>query len=150
MFCFIVCSCVEKTPHKNKEHLKDAIIKPLSPYTYEFEGQNKTWNRIDYFYLKGEVSYSEDFYKQVQKAIEMHVSPFDKEYDFFSIYVYKETDELNASYDKPRVYFDGKTKDLLAYVRLNPKQIDLFYILNNGIVIYDLIKKSPRNFEFDE
>lgn len=65
-------------------------------------------------------------------------------------YVYTETDKFNNSYNKPREFFDGKNKNLIAYIRFTDSINDIFYILDNGIVVYDCVDNKPSNFEFEK
>lgn len=141
-------SCNSKMQNKNQtENIK---LKPLSPYTFEFKGKNEASNRIDYFYLKGKFQYEDILYRKLNKIISEHYKKTKNQYKLFSIYIYKETEELNESYDKTRESFDGKNNDLLAYVRFSNTVNDIFYIIENGFVIYDCVNEKSLNFEFEQ
>lgn len=155
---FTLISCNSKMQTKNntqdinnkEAQVEDFILNPLHPYTYEFEGNNSTHNKIDYFYLSGAFEYGITYYTALQKGINEKQKEATNNYKLYSIYVYKETEELNKSYNKPREYFDGKNKDLIAYVRFKDSINDIFYILDNGYVVYDCVANKPLNFEFEE
>lgn len=129
---------------------EDFTINPLNPYTYEFEGRNGTTSRIDYFYLDGNFNYDEIFYKELKKSVDKIQEDVNMDYKLYSIYIYRKTEELNKAYNKPREFFDGKNKDIVAYIRFTDSINDIFYIINDGHVVYDNVERKSLNFEFDE
>lgn len=155
---FIVISCHGKIENKTNiqdvnynEFQKDSFsLKILSPYTYEFEGESGSLNRIDYFYLDGSFNYNTLFYKELKKSADQIHENIEKDYKVYSIYIYKKTKELNASYNKPREFFDGKNKDIIAYIRFTDTINDIFYIIKEGAIVYDKVENKLLNFEFDE
>lgn len=152
IICFILISCNSKIESSNNNQIKNESfnINPLKPYSYEFVGENASLNRIDYFYLSGKLDYNKNFYKELQKTVYDKEKEIKNNYNLYSIYIYRETEELNASYNEPRESFDGKNKDLIAYIRFAENINDIFYIIKDGKVIYDCVEDSPMSFEFDQ
>ncbi|MFV0306099.1 MAG: hypothetical protein ACK5IC_11540 [Moheibacter sp.] len=124
-------------------------LKPLSPYSHMFKGRNNMENRIDYYYLNKLPSNDVQFYQQLKDSVFLLA---EKRYDFnlYSIYIYKETDELNEKFNKQKLWLDGHNKDLIAYIRFNNGENDIFYIIQNEIVIFDNVKNEKVYFEFEQ
>lgn len=141
----ILISC--NSNHKMKN--QNIEIKPLSPFHNEFIDHEGSLNNIDYFYISDNNSLNNLFYKQLEDIITDHQKNILSKYKFYSIYIYKKTDELNKNYKKDKNSFDGHNKDLIAYIRFENKKLDIFYIIVDGNVTYDMIEKKETDFEFE-
>ncbi len=137
------------TKNNNSSSVKKMIeIVPLSPYSYTFETDGRT-NRIDYYTVHNPPSKVKALYHQLEKEISARYTQVE-DYKFLSIYIYKETSELNEKFIGSKKSFDGRNNDLVAFIRFVNNKKDIFYILKNSKVIYDGVEDQKLNFEFDE
>ena len=129
---------------------EDLQLVALSPKTYEFKaGENK--NRIDYFFAEGNFSYNTSEYENLRNKIDEKIKDVNvKEYHLYSVYIYKETGIINKEYKNGREGLDGHNKDLLAYLRYSEGRMDIFYIIDQGNVVYDKLSGKEESFEFDQ
>lgn len=146
IFLFILQSC---NSTKNEDQDSVFELKPLSPYIYEFKGRNDSNNRIDYYFVEGEYTLNTKFYNQIESKIKA-LDPEVADYNLYSFYIYKKTASLNADSNLQKEDFDGRNRDLIAYIRFNESKHDIFYILKEGHVIYDARKKEKISFDFSE
>ena len=89
------------------------------------------------------------FYNQIESKIKA-LDPEVADYNLYSFYIYKKTASLNADSNLQKEDFDGRNRDLIAYIRFNESKHDIFYILKEGHVIYDARKKEKISFDFSE
>lgn len=128
----------------------DFNLVKLPPNSYTFKVDNKA-NRIDYFYVAGRFSYNLEDYKKLQNMINEKSKELSlNDYKFCSVYIYNKTDTLNDSYSNGKEGLDGHNKDLIAFIRYDNGKQDIFYILKDGNVIYDLQTGKESDFEFDQ
>lgn len=144
MFALLLFSC---NTNKKMQNIK---IEPLSPYHYEFRDSDNNLDKIDYYFLKGDFQVNDNLKRKLQDFITNYSKTNTKTYTYNSLYIYKETEELNNDYKGDKSSFDGLNKELIAYVRFNNNQLDIFYILEEGNVVFDLIKNQETNFEFEQ
>lgn len=148
-FCaFLLSSCDNPSPGVDKETIH---LTSLSPYSYEFSNQYGK-NRIDYFFTENDYQDNAGFREKLYNLIENVKNKVDFQYNLYSIYVYKKTTRLNENFsggdhDLRGVY----NNDLISYSRWNQGNIDIFYFIEDGKVVFDMIKNdqvSPT-WEFD-
>jgi hypothetical protein len=145
----ILFSCDQISPNIKKEPIN---LVSLSPHTYEFSNQNGR-NRIDYFFIEKDydkdAKFRENLYNLLNKKQQVNAT---SDYNLYSIYVYKKTSKINEK-------FTGSSEDLrgvydnnlISYSRWNKGNIDIFYFIEDGEVVFDMIKServSP-SWEFD-
>lgn len=125
-------------------------LKPLGPNVQEFKsGKNR--NRIDYFYFKGNFTYEKSNYALLEKNVKTKLnSAIVQDYDLYSLYIYRDSDLLRKQHDGAINAFDGQNEKLVAYIRYKQGHMDIFYIIKNGKVVFDLITRNEEDFEFDE
>jgi hypothetical protein len=136
--------------HSNAGNRQMQLI-ALSPYTYEFTGP-KGSNRIDYFFVASAYSPDAQFRDRLYALAQAQAAPVASRYALYSIYIYAKTATLNAGFtgkaDDLRGVFDN---DLLGYGRWSQGASDVFYIVEAGNVVFDMIKnaKVSPSWEFD-
>lgn len=136
-------ACIQK----KKE---DFNLVKLPPNSYTFKVNDKA-NRIDYFYAEGSFSYDLEDYKKLQNMINEKSKELSlNDYKFCSVYIYNKTNTLNDNYSNGKEGLDGHNKDLIAFIRYDNGKQDIFYILKDGNVIYDLQTGKESDFEFDQ
>jgi len=125
-------------------------LKPLRRNVQEFKsGKNR--NRIDYFYVKGNFTYEKLNYALLEKKVKTELnSAVVQDYDLYSLYIYRDADLSQKKYDGAVNTFDGQNEKLVAYIRYKQGKMDIFYIIKNGKVVFDLISGNEEYFEFDE
>jgi len=131
-------------------------LHPLSPVSYEFkdpapESKSLT-DRADFFYTDADKYLTEEQRKELFDAVSAQKNKIEGSYNALSIYVYKKTDKLNPAYkgsfqDIKGVY----DNDLLSYTRWMNGKMDIFYIIKEGNVVYDMVEKADVTppFEFN-
>lgn len=144
VFALLLFSC---NTNKKMQNIK---IEPLSPYHYEFKDSENNLDKIDYFFLKGDFQVNDNLKKELHDFITNYSKTNTKKYAYNSVYIYKETKELNNAYKGDKSSFDGLNNEIIAYVRFNNNELDIFYILEEGNVVFDLIKNQETNFEFEQ
>lgn len=146
---FLVFLIITSCNSINKMNKQNIEINKLLPSGYEFIGQNGEKNKIDYYYLKGDLVYDTTQYLQIRDFIDSNVSEQDN-YSTYSVYIYKESELINEGFEKDLKWLDGKNEDIISYVRFQDGQNDMFYILKKGKVVYDLILNEKQDFEFEQ
>ena len=69
-----------------------------------------------------------------------------------SVYVYERTDKLNAAFKGDASQLSGVyDRWLVSYTRSSQGRQDIFYMVDDGNVVFDLLKNEPvsPSFEFD-
>ncbi|MFF5380941.1 hypothetical protein [Pedobacter suwonensis] len=133
--------------NRKQQHFE---LKPLSQDVKQFKSGTNN-NRIDYFYIRGNFFYKKSTYAllgdKISRKINSAILP---DYDFYSVYVYRDLDLPNKKDEGSSNTFDGQNKNLVAYIRYKRGQMDIFYIIKNGKVVYNLISGKEMDFEFDQ
>jgi hypothetical protein len=141
-------SCEQPSSRSGMEPLR---LIPLSPYQYEFSNQYGK-NRIDYFFTKHDYQDNPGFREKLDNLIKKIKSKIDSKYNLYSIYVYKKTTTINENFSGDNNDLRGVyNNDLISYSRWNQGNIDIFYFIEDGKVVFDMIKNdrvSP-SWEFD-
>ncbi|EHQ24977.1 hypothetical protein [Mucilaginibacter paludis] len=131
-------------------------LHPLSPFTYEFKDnapQGKyVMDRADFFYADANKYLTKEQQKQLFAIVKAQKDKINGNYNALSIYVYKKTDKLNPTYkgsfqDIKGVY----DNDLLSYTRWMNGRMDIFYMIKDGNVVYDMAENKEMSppFEFN-
>ncbi|MCU7918077.1 MAG: hypothetical protein KZQ95_06920 [Candidatus Thiodiazotropha sp. (ex Epidulcina cf. delphinae)] len=126
-------------------------LKALSPNTYEFSNDTGKY-RVDYFYLDTVYRADPGFREALRALVEKAHAKVPPAYDVSSIYVYRKTEMLNQDFsgnaDALRGVYDN---DLVSYSRWNQQAIDVFYLIDEGNVVFDLISNEAVSvpWEFD-
>ncbi|MFD2554621.1 hypothetical protein [Sphingobacterium tabacisoli] len=124
-------------------------LEPLSPISYTF-GSDSLSNRIDYFYMKGDLVFDKAGYRQFKEQIEHHAAQVPtSEYALYSIYVYRETDVLGKAYTQGKAGLEGHRVDMVSYIRYAKGVPDIFYIIRDGEVVYDVLTEQGLSFDFE-
>ncbi|SKB91589.1 hypothetical protein SAMN05660841_03065 [Sphingobacterium nematocida] len=139
----IIISC-----NSNCQEEKNIKIEPLHPVHFEFIDSEDNLCNIDYFFLEGDFQINDDLKNKLKDFITNYSN--NKMYAFNSVYIYKETEVLNKEYRGDESSFDGFNTDLIAYVRFRNNEPDIFYILEKGSVVFDLIADKEVDFEFEQ
>ncbi|MDD4880373.1 MAG: hypothetical protein PHX10_02250 [Gallionellaceae bacterium] len=137
-------------PAPNKEWTPPRLT-PLAPFSQVFSNVQGTF-RIDYFYTDrngpNDAAAREDLRARVEK-IHAGIPPG---WSTHSIYVYKRTATLNDHFtgnadDLRGVYDDN----LICFCRWNRHGPDVFYLIENGNVVFDMLENKPvaPTWEFD-
>jgi hypothetical protein len=153
IFTIILCisllfSCDQISPDVNREPIH---LVPLSPYQYEFSNQYGK-NRIDYFFIEKAYKDDEKFRQELYIILVKMKEKINSKYDLYSIYIYKKTAKINEKFSGDHNDLRGiYDNDLISYSRWNQGNVDIFYFIENGKVVFDMIKNdrvSP-SWEFD-
>lgn len=139
----LIASCGQKVS-------EDIELVALSPVTYKLNERNYI-NRVDYFYVKGPFLYNSNYYQHLKKLIDERTATIDlKVFRYYSIYIYRETGMINDDFKGGKKMLDGHNKDLIAYLRYIRGKRDIFYMIDQGNVVFDLVAFKEDRFEFDQ
>jgi gluconate kinase len=135
-------ACTQKT--------KDYQLERLPPITYEFNAKEKK-NRIDYFYIEGDFLRNTSGYNELKMKMGEKLRDVDmRNYFLYSVYIYRKTEIINKKYNGGRDNLNRHHQDLLAYARYKNGKLDIFYILEKGNVVYDVLSNKEESFEFNQ
>lgn len=132
---------------KKPDLRNDFELMPLSPFYYEFFGQNGEFNRIDYYFLEGDFNLNSDFYKKLNdkvRVLDLHAN----EFHYYSIYMYEKTSRLNSKSNLTREDLSIENPNLVVYMRYTKGKQDIFYIIKNRYVIFDVRRNEKVSFDF--
>lgn len=139
-----VCAC-QPSPNPSLQLL------PLPPYRYEFT-DGAAQNRIDYFYIDPAPSDTAQLKQTLPAALLAKIPDNNEAYTLYSVYVYQKTAALDPQQTlQPAVLRASHKQALISYSRWNNGRLTLSYLLENGMVVYDLLTGqavSPA-WEFD-
>jgi len=145
--CITMYACDSDTAEKNMIKLT-----PLSPYQYEFTTQNFEKNAINYFFSERKKWQNQSYRKELEKNIKAIALKKSEKYRFFSVYVYAYTKQLNENFEGDYNLLKGTyDADLISYTRWKQGKLDIFYFIDSGNVVFDILKNTKTSpvWEFD-
>lgn len=139
---FIVFSSVACDSSVNTASTEPLQLTPLAPYLYEFSNEQGK-NRIDYFFINQENNNDAQFRDALYQLVVSKKPQNINEYALYSIYMYRKTEQLNERFTAKAdflraTYFD----DVISYSRWNKGHLDMFYLIKNGDVMFDMIDNT--------
>lgn len=146
----LLCTLVACDSETIETSAKPAVLYPLSPYSNEFTRDGKRY-RIDYYFTPHQSLSHAELGQRLKEKYAAKSNPA-KLYPFFSIYLYRQTGVLNATFKGDSGWLRGiHDDDLLAYARWHQGTLDIFYVIRSGEVVYDLLadQKIAEPWEFD-
>ncbi|MET0067183.1 MAG: hypothetical protein ABW076_12630 [Candidatus Thiodiazotropha sp.] len=142
-------ACDSKTsPPWSAENMQ---LHPLSPFHHLFNSETGS-NRIDYFFIDSDDISDPRFRETLKNRVTAAHAELPEPYDISSIYIYRRTANLNQDYsgdaDSLRGVYD---EDLVSYSRWNQGLLDIFYLIDEGNVVFNLLEDQPVEppWEFD-
>ncbi len=126
-------------------------IIPLSPYQHEFPGHYGA-SRSDYFLTSPGDWRDAGYRARLDEMLRKTAGDTPKNVDLYSLYLYKKTASLNETFSGDADALRGvHDEDLISYVRWLRGDLDIFYLIENGDVVYDLLANEPVTppWEFD-
>ena len=124
---------------------------PLSPYERTFSSKRYGKVGIAYFFVTKRGDWHDSAYrKKLLKSVRQKAGKRPENYDLYSLYIYEKTEKLNKSFhgnaDELHGIYDAH---LVAFVRWHHAKPDLFYLLLDGNVVYDIVEDIALSWEFD-
>lgn len=151
--CLLLSICLFACNQTKIDH--SFALTPLSPYKYEFAKKDtlgeETKNRIDYYFTEQKQKPASVLANALLRSIKK-MQTNENLYRLHSVYVYRKTVVLNADFKGHRTDLSGiHDNDLSAYLRWTGGEQDIFWLVENGKVVYDGLAKKPveHPFEFD-
>jgi hypothetical protein len=100
--------------------------------------------------MKGDLAFDKKGYGQLKEQIVRYVDQVPVgEYGLYSIYVYRETDVLGETYVQGKAGLEGHRKDMVSYIRYTKGVPDIFYVIKDGEVVYDVLTEQGLSFDFE-
>ena len=151
---FSIYACNSDTPETLTSTSEITMINltPLSPYQYEFTTQEVEKNAINYFFTERKNWQNKSFRKELEKNIENIQLKVSGNYMLFSVYVYARTKILNKRFKGDSNSLKGvHDDDLISYARWKQGKLDIFYLIDSGNVVFDVLKNTTVSpaWEFD-
>lgn len=118
-------------------------LQPLSPYVHRFATEAGP-GRIDYYFVAPPRRLDARFRARLREAVEAAASNSADEAALRSIYVYRARDGIGAAFrGTPETLRGRHFNALLSYTRWSGGQLDIFYIIESGRVVFDLLDNTP-------
>lgn len=118
-------------------------LQPLSPYVHRFAGEAGT-GRIDYYFTAPPRRLDARFRARLREAVEAAARRNADGAALRSIYVYRARDGVGAAFRGTPETLRGRHFDaLLSYTRWSGGQLDMFYIIESGQVVFDVLDDKP-------
>lgn len=150
IFAFFSIAILLSCRTESKKVVKLRIVS-LSPYHFSFSSHNKDFygNVNDYYFLDDDVSIDSVMAVRLLKWLPL-VGLKDERTHYHSIYIYNKTDVLNRNFNGNKDDLKGShDNDLRAYVRFTQNKLDILYLIKDGKVTYDGVKKEVLGDPFD-
>ncbi len=126
-------------------------LRPLSPFTQYFDAPTGK-GRSTYYYVEPPVQLDAAFRRRLQSAIETkEKTDGNATMSVHSIYVYRATGDIGKQFTGSADILRGQhARQLLSFTRWTGEQLDIFYLIDDGAVVYDLLEDKPvsPNWEF--
>lgn len=113
--------------------------------TQEFSDSEGKLNRIDYFAIDQEVLLSSNFMEDLKKWVNKEVQTQAKNYNLYSIYVYKVSQDFDFKRDNAEKDLVSDRSRAVSYSRAVKGGIDMFYIIENEMVVFDVLKNRAED-----
>lgn len=126
-------------------------LTPLSPYKHTFSGQYGN-SRADYFFSSRGDWRDAGYRARLVDLVRNTAGDAPKDFDSYSLYVYEKTATLNAGFDGDADALRGvHDADLISFTRWTRGKMDIFYLIEDGDVVYDVLEDEAINppWEFD-
>jgi len=154
LICFAWAAISCNNPETMTEQ-NEIALQPLSPYSYEFadprDSSGHAKNRNDYYFTNSAPDDDSSLVAGLQKELDGKMAT-GKDFNLHSVYIYRESSQLNASFKGTGDDLKGvHDNDLIAYFRSKNGVTDIFYLIKNGNIVYDALEhKALENpVEFD-
>jgi hypothetical protein len=149
VFCLSLFACDLRSDASVNQNL---ALKELHPFRHEFMGglEKTNLDEIRYYYLEGEYKINEDFKKKIKTIALAKIGVIDKKYEFSSIQIYQKNKTINENFRSNKDISSSHNKYLVAFIRFNRAKMDIFYLLEDGNVIFDLVENRSEDFEFGQ
>lgn len=134
----LASTCAWAAPNGSRVELQ-----PLSPYVHRFAGEAGA-GRIDYYFTAPPRRLDARFRARLREAVEAAARRNADGTTLRSIYVYKARDGIGAGFrGTPEALRGRHFNALLSYTRWSGGQLDIFYIIESGRVVFDVLEDRP-------
>ncbi len=156
LVCFLIaCDSSDSSLNVSPKKITKVELLPLNPYQYSFRCEHYLGNcRLDYFFSSRQDWQNEVFRKKLYKEVLQKSDKNIQHFRVYSLYVYERTKQLNekfdGDFDKLRAVYNINL-NLISYTRWSEGKMDIFYLIENGNVVYDVLENEEINptWEFD-
>lgn len=124
---------------------RPAQLRPLSPFTQYFDVQTTGKGRNTYYYVEPPSHIDAAFRHRLRSAVEAAEKTEGNQYiSLHSIYVYRATSDIGKQFTGSADVLRGQhAKQLLSFARWSGEQLDIFYLIDDGAVVFDLLEDKP-------
>lgn len=134
----LVSTCACAAPASGRVELQ-----PLSPHVHRFTGEAGA-GRIDYYFIAPPRRLDARFRASLREAVEAAARRNADGATLRSIYVYTAHGGIGASFrGTPETLRSHHFNALLSYTRWSSGQLDMFYIIESGRVVFDVLENRP-------
>lgn len=118
-------------------------LQPLAPYTHRFSTEAGA-GRIDYYYTEAPRRIDARFRSRLREAVQAAAGKHRDDTALRSIYVYRRLNGIGEHYrGTPETLRSEHLGELLSYTRWSRGELDMFYLVEAGEVVFDLLQDQP-------
>lgn len=118
-------------------------LQPLSPYVHRFATEAGP-GRIDYYYAEAPRRIDARFRSRLREAVQAAAGSQRDDSALRSIYVYRPLNGIGEHYrGTPETLRSEHLGELLSYTRWSQGELDMFYLIEAGEAVFDLLQDQP-------
>lgn len=138
------CGGCRPSEQNSALNLPPLQLHPLSPFTQYFDIPTGKGSNT-YYYVEPPEQLDAAFRHRLRSAVEAaEKTNASKIMTVHSIYVYRAIGSIGKDFNGSVEMLRGHhARQLLSFARWTDEQLDIFYIIDNGQVVFDLLEDKP-------
>ena len=139
----LLCCACQQTVGNGTDTLPTQL-QPLTPFVYRFDTPDGK-ARNNYYFIPTPRQLDAPFRRRLHELVEAAAKSADTDDSaIHSIYVYRATQGIGAQFQGNHDALRGNhAEQLLSFARWSGGRLDMFYLIDKGQVIFDLLEDKP-------